>query len=292
MNFGQSENFILFSLVLFHPPSWIIVQSDDCFSICHLKFLSNHRPSCHLELLSNQKTAFHPPSCIFDQRRAAPPPHPPSWHRTLTFTLLAPFIFDLLRINSAVGLYWTLFLISTKTVTSTVRVNEPLSGGATVVIHILLRRLSRGIKTHWRRRWDEVNRRQDEEMMSDRFPFNYKHRNSIREPIIVGTPVKRGRLICVMVLRVVHTVWDYYCRNSSKTSRSICVMVLRVVHTVWGYYCRNSSKTGRSICVMVLRVVHTVRGYYCRNCSKTDRSILCCTKGGTHCVRLLLSELW
>ena len=30
-NFGQSESFILFSLVLFHLPSWIIVQSNGCF---------------------------------------------------------------------------------------------------------------------------------------------------------------------------------------------------------------------------------------------------------------------
>ena len=43
LNFGQSENFILFSPVLFYPPSWIIVQSDDCFSICHLAFLTNQR---------------------------------------------------------------------------------------------------------------------------------------------------------------------------------------------------------------------------------------------------------
>ena len=76
LNFGQSENFILFSPVLFHPPSWIIVQSNDCFSIRHLEFLSNHRPSCHLELLSNQKTAFHLPSWIFDQSETccSPPP--------------------------------------------------------------------------------------------------------------------------------------------------------------------------------------------------------------------------
>ena len=77
LNFGQSENFILFSPVLFHPPSWIIVQSDDCFFIRHLEFLSNHRPSCHLELLSNQKTAFNPPSCIFDQSETSSPPAPP-----------------------------------------------------------------------------------------------------------------------------------------------------------------------------------------------------------------------
>ena len=93
LNFGQSENFIIFSMVLFHPPSWIIVQSDDCFSICHLEFLSNHRPSCHLELLSNQKTAFHPPSWIFDQSETSCPPTPPSWHRTLTFTLLKCYPF-------------------------------------------------------------------------------------------------------------------------------------------------------------------------------------------------------
>ena len=73
---SQSENFILFSPVLFHLPSWIIVQSDDCFSIHHLEFLSNHRLSCHLELLSNQKTAFHPPSCIFDQSEMSCPLHP------------------------------------------------------------------------------------------------------------------------------------------------------------------------------------------------------------------------
>ena len=78
LNFGQSENFILFSPVLFHPPSWIIVQSDDCFSICHLEFLSNHRLSCHLELLSNQKTAFHPASWIFDQSEMSCPPTPPA----------------------------------------------------------------------------------------------------------------------------------------------------------------------------------------------------------------------
>ena len=77
LNFGQSENFILFSRVLFHPPSWIIVQSDGYFSICHLEFLSNHRPSCHPELLSNQKAAFHLPSCIFDQSETTCPPHTP-----------------------------------------------------------------------------------------------------------------------------------------------------------------------------------------------------------------------
>ena len=88
LNFGQSENFILFSPVLFHPPSWIIVQSDDCFSIHHLEFLSNHRPSCHLELLSNQKASFHLPSCIFDQSDDFTPTPTPPWHRTLTFTLL------------------------------------------------------------------------------------------------------------------------------------------------------------------------------------------------------------
>ena len=61
LNFSQSENFILFSPVLFHLPSWIIVQSDGCFSICHIEFLSNHRPSCHLELLSNQRQAAPQP---------------------------------------------------------------------------------------------------------------------------------------------------------------------------------------------------------------------------------------
>ena len=41
--------------------------------------------SCHLELLSNQKTAFHPPSCIFDQSETTlSPPR----HRTLTSSLL------------------------------------------------------------------------------------------------------------------------------------------------------------------------------------------------------------
>ena len=78
LNFGQSENFILFSSVLFHLPSWIIVQSDGCFSIHRLEFLFNHRLSCHLELLSNQKAAFHLPSCIFDlSEMSSLPPHIP-----------------------------------------------------------------------------------------------------------------------------------------------------------------------------------------------------------------------
>ena len=102
LNFGQSENFILFSLVLFHPQSWIIVQSDDCFSIRHLEFLSNHRLSCHLELLSNQKTTFHPPSCIFDQSETSCPPHPP-WHRTLTFTLLFYLVWTCLKTGIIIG---------------------------------------------------------------------------------------------------------------------------------------------------------------------------------------------
>ena len=95
LNFGQSENFILFSPHLFHPPSWIIVQSDDCFSICHLEFLSNHRPSCHLELLSNQKTAFLLPSWIFDQSAMSCPPVPLP-HSGIELSLLHYFIFLLI----------------------------------------------------------------------------------------------------------------------------------------------------------------------------------------------------
>ena len=72
-----SENFILFSPVLFHPPCWIIVQSDSCFSICHL------------ELLSNQMTAFHLP-IRGDLPPSLSPPSP--WHRTLTSTLLIVFL--------------------------------------------------------------------------------------------------------------------------------------------------------------------------------------------------------
>ena len=55
-----------FSPVLFHLPSWIIVQSEDCF------------PSAILN--------FWP---IRDA--LPPPPHTPPWHRTLTFTLLTQF---------------------------------------------------------------------------------------------------------------------------------------------------------------------------------------------------------
>ena len=92
LNFGQSENFILFSPVLFCPPSWIIVQSDDCFSIRHLEFLSNHRLSCHLELLSNQKAAFHLPSCIFDHSEMTSPPPPPPRPLGIELSLLHYFI--------------------------------------------------------------------------------------------------------------------------------------------------------------------------------------------------------
>ena len=78
----------------------IFFQNVDCFSICHVEFLSNHRPSCHLELLSNQKTAFHPPSWIFDQSEMSCPPYPHTPpHPGIELSLLhycgAPRIFDL-----------------------------------------------------------------------------------------------------------------------------------------------------------------------------------------------------
>ena len=89
LNFGQSENFILFILVLFHLPSWNIVQSDGCFlstisnscPITGLSAILNYCPIrwllsiCDLEFLSNQ-------------RRFASPHPPPSWHRMLTSPLL------------------------------------------------------------------------------------------------------------------------------------------------------------------------------------------------------------
>ena len=59
--------------LLFHSPSWILVQLQVAIlNYCPIRrLLSIH----HLAFLTNQ-------------RWAAPPPAPPSWHRTLTFTLL------------------------------------------------------------------------------------------------------------------------------------------------------------------------------------------------------------
>ena len=64
---------------------WILVNQKISF------FYSARSCSIHhLELLSNKKTAFHLPSCIFDQSETScPPPHLSPLHRTLTFTLLS-----------------------------------------------------------------------------------------------------------------------------------------------------------------------------------------------------------
>ena len=61
--------------LLFHLPSWILVQSQA------------ELPSW---IIVQSEDYFHPPSCIFDQSEMTSPPLTPPWHRTLTLTLLMP----------------------------------------------------------------------------------------------------------------------------------------------------------------------------------------------------------
>ena len=104
LNFGQSENFTLFSLVLFHLLSWIIVQSDGYFSICHLEFLSNQMATFPSTILNSCPItgrvailnycpirwllSIHYLAFLSNQRWLAPMPSP--WHRTLSSRLLIP----------------------------------------------------------------------------------------------------------------------------------------------------------------------------------------------------------